>query len=1670
MVLEVRRRTPNGKVDRKALPDPAAPGAEREFRPPSSELERQIAAIWKRLLGVERVGYHDNFFDLGAHSLLMVRAFQELRGLVGDRIGLLELFRYPSIAALVEHLEPRTGARQRVEPAGLRAEARRAALDGAREGIAVIGMKGRFPRAADVEEFWSNLCEGVEAVTFFSDTELLARGIPPALLHDPSYVKADAVLEGADLFDAAFFGYSPREARIMDPQQRLFLECAWGALEDAGYDPDRFAGAIGVFAGVSANRYWLNLFSNAELTAGENAYLTMVGNDKDFLPTRVSYKLNLKGPSLNVQTACSTSMVAVHLACQSLLGGECDMALAGGVSVNAQQGIGYLYTEGGIASPDGHCRAFDVDARGTIGGNGLAVVVLKRLSAAVADGDAIRAVIRGSAVNNDGSDKVGYTAPSISGQAAVIAEAQLVAGVEPDWIDYVEAHGTGTEVGDPIEIAALIEAFRRRTNKAGYCAIGSVKTNIGHLDAAAGVTGLVKAVLALEHAQIPPSLNYERPNPRIDFARSPFYVNTRLAPWPASEGHRRLAAVSSFGLGGTNAHAILEEAPEAAPSGASRPFQLLVLSAKTPTGLETATDNLVKALERHPDLPLADVAFTLQTGRARFACRRALVCRDLDDARRVLAARDPERVLSQVRDAGPGRLVFMFPGSGTQYPGMGLGLYQAEPVYRHAVDECLDLFAPLLEVPLWPLLYPGEPAGDGSDPLRRTASAQAALFVTEYALAKLWISWGVQPGAMIGHSLGEYVAAHLAGVMSLPDAVALVALRGRLLAGLPTGAMLSVPLPESAILPGLGSELAIAALNGPLLSVLSGPVAAIETAQEAFAAQGLEVRRLYLDTAFHSPMVEPVLPAFRDFVRRLDLRPPQIPFVSSTTGVWIRDEEATDPEYWVRHLRQTVRFGEGLALLLAEPGTVLLEVGPGRTLSTLVRRHPARDAGHEVLSLLRSRGEAAPDLEHTLDALARLWLLGVDVDGVGFHAAERRRRVALPSYPFEGRRFWLEARRPEASLAAAAGKRLDPADWFYTPSWRPSPAPAPAAEGNPARWLVLTDGSELGTALAAGLRSRGHEVVTAAAGARFARLVPGAYSVDPSRPEDYVSLLTDLCGDGGSLGHVLHLWSAGPAEPAETPEAVLEAQHRGFLSLVFLGQALEKNRITEPVHINVVSAGLQQVDPAEPSRPEAAPLLAACLVLPQEYPNIACRSIDLGLPRGSAAGGAERVLAEILAGAPDLAVAYRRGCRHVRSLDPLRLDRTGPAPVLRQGGVYWVTGGLGRVGRSVAGYLAREVGARLVLSGRWPLPPREEWQDWRRAHGEVDPASRRIRAIIELEELGAEVLACTADVADEAQVRAVVELAERRFGRLDGVVHAAGVVGEKAHRSVGETGIEEVGWHFRPKVLGTLALSRVLEERDLDFCLLVSSLSTVLGGVGLGAYAAANLFLNAFAGRMSCQGRFPWMSLVSDAWQPERDGEAEMGAGASLAGLAMTSEEGAAAFGRALWMIGSPQVVVSTNSLDRRMAQWLQAEPEPDQERPAEVGGADLRPDLPNPYVAPRDEMETGVAEIWRQLLGLDRVGVHDSFFALGGDSLLATRLASGLRRRFQTEIPLRVLFDKPTIAGQATMVSVQAAAGGRGAPAVIERRSRNILEQLQDLEDMADDPADRELLNRESL
>jgi acyl transferase domain-containing protein/thioesterase domain-containing protein/acyl carrier protein len=1318
---------------------------------------------------------------------------------------------------------------------------------GNESAIAIVGMSGRFPGAPTLAEFWQNLKNGVESIRTLTDAELLAAGVSQEELSNEDYVKRGAILENIDLFDAAFFGFSKKDAAIMDPQHRIFLECAWEAFENAGHAPQNFEGSIGVYAGSGMNSYMIhNLLTNHKLVQGAGLFLIrQTGNDKDVLATRVSYELDLRGPSINVQTACSTSLVAVHLACQSLLNQECDMALAGGVTIEFPHGRGYVYREGEILSRDGHCRAFDADSTGTVFSSGAGVVVLRRLEDAIADHDTIHAVILGSAINNDGARKAGFLAPSVDGQAEVITEALHVSGVEPGDIAYVETHGTGTKVGDPIEIKALMQVYRQPGLARSSCAIGSLKTNIGHLDTAAGVAGLIKTVLALKHRQIPPSLHFNKENPLIDFASGPFNVNAKLSEWKPRNGTRR-AAITSLGIGGTNAHLVLEEAPpiaEEKEQHGQKPYQLLVMSAKTSSALDQMSRNLGDYLRENPEANLKDIAYTCQVGRKAMAFRRAVVAATSEEATTLLDNLESNRMLTgQAPPKAPG-IVFMFSGQGSQHIQMGRQLYETELTFRAQFDLCAERLAPELGLDLRTLLFQSEQeSAAAAEKLARTCFTQPALFSIEFAMSKWWMEHGVHPAAMIGHSIGEYVAACLAGVFSLEDALRLTAIRGRLMDQMPRGSMLAVSAkPELLSIP---QDLSLAAVNGPEQCVVSGPSETIQEYAKNLEHDGILCHVLHTSHAFHSAMMDPILESFAAEMAKVTRYAPKLPYISNLTGTWITPEEATSPEYWAKHLRNAVQFSSGMSELFLEPSLVFLEIGPGQVLTSLARRHPGRPKSSRVFSSMRHPQEKVSDAAVLLNATGQLWIAGCSIDWNALHDGDRPRRIPVPTYPFERQRYWIEpstvsaaARTTSAAAVTSSEEVVSAESWFHHRVWKQVPLGS-STETDKTCWLIFIDEAGLGAEISSQLKAAGQEVVQVAMGTKYQRTGPGKYLIRPNVRDDYDHLLGNVDEREQLPTKILHLWPVMKAD--QKLDRTLDSS---FYSLLYLAQALGDQGL-EKVDITSVSNGLQSLSGEKVNVPARAVSFGPVRVIPKEFPAISCRSVDVDWKLGNMKTVARQLIVECSSPAVSTCVLWRQSERWVESFEPTSVRPRTMGSRLKNRGVYWITGGMGGIGLVIAEHLARTVHARLVLIGRRPLPPASEWDDLLKQAEKAGSAHDTIRKIRQIESLGGEVLTLAADVTDPKQMKDAFELAQKRFGQLNGVIHAAGLIEDGPLQIKSKESADRV---LAPKVQGTLVLQDLLRSSDLDFWLLFSSVSAITPPPGQIDYAAANAFLDAFA-------------------------------------------------------------------------------------------------------------------------------------------------------------------------------------------------------------------------------
>ncbi len=1501
------------------------------------QVREQLVAIWSEVLEIapDRIPLDRNFFTLGGDSIRLMQVMDRVNSMLGtgssdEGLPLTDFFSYATIRELTERVTANARA-----PAPT-SEGAHAPRPGA---IAVIGMAGRFPGAADLYTFWKNLRAGAETLQFFSAAQLMEGGATAEELADPRYVRCAGLVDDVQCLDAEYFGLTAVEAALLAPEQRLLLECAQEALDEAGYGLRWRGERVGVFAGFGLSTYLLdNLVANSRALESASGMRVLLSNTSP--ATRISYLLNLTGPSITLDTACSSSLVAVHQACRSILNGECDMALAGGSTVRRFGPRGYRAEEGGIFSPDGHCRPFDRQAQGTVATSGAGMVLLKPLDAALADRDSIHAVILGTAINNDGNTKVGYTAPSVTGQAAAIRSACAMAGVDPRSLQYVETHGTATALGDMIEIAALNDVFGS-SGAPARCALGTLKANVGHLEAAAGVASLMKASLALQHREIPPAIHFHDPNPQIDFERTPFYLNPELQAWAASDVPRR-AGVSSFGIGGTNAHVVLQEAPRRETAGGHRDSQLLVLSARSRSALQASSLRLVARLAAEPPLQLEDVAYSLQVGRAAQTVRRFCVCDSTAEAVRLLEADDGPDALQELSVADGVPVVFVFPGGNAWDPRVGRGIYDSEPVFREHIDQCAQLLQPLLQADVREILFAADPLGGE----RRTAAAlsrneagQALLFAVEYSLAQLWQSWGVVPSIVIGHDVGEFAAACLTGVLTPGEALALVCARG-------------------------------------------------------------------------------CLTEFTALLEHLPAREANIPFAASLTGRLLDRGTQLASDYWLGHFRPTLGPAPGLGPLMQGSRKVFLEVGPAAEPIARMRETGAARR-HIVIPSCRDPAAGDKDSAALMRAVGRLWLAGATIDWSQFNARNACRRVALPSYPFERRKHWIDREEPRAARTPVVAPGIESAhrvpersrpisDWFYVPVWKQRPARVNHGAQAQGTCVLFDDGAAVGEALMQGLARRFSKVVRVRAGDAYEEGACG-FSLNPVEFSHYARLMATLAERQTPIDSIVHAWLGGaPAQRNSTGGSELAA---GFYSSIYLCQALEEYHHGRPISLTMLTNEAHVILGEERGSPHAAMLSACARVISREFPNIACRSIDVSLQTRSPQEVAkliDAVVSEACGRSSEPVLAYRGSCCFVPAYEPLAPVTGGfSSPLPRSGGTYLISGGLGGIGLTLAELLGRSCAARIVLTSRAEFPPRTQW-DRLLAEDPKSVLGERIRKVRAIEAHGAQVFIVQADVCDPGQVRAALARTLERFGALNGVIHAAGVPAAGVIALKSYAMAQQV---MAPKVEGTLNLLAAVSAMDLDFFICCSSIAAILAPPGQVDYCAANAFQDAVSHMHDRLGRTRFISINWDGWS-------EVGMALSTSVPApggaldhgLSCAEGCEVF-RMILQDPRPQWIISTRGLKETAAGAL---PEP-------------------PRTAPRPQSSTmteeeALADIWQDLLGVAEPGINDDFFALGGDSLLAIQLSAQLERRFGASVPIRQLLRTPTIASLAKLLRTGAA------------------------------------------
>ena len=1503
--------------------------------------------------------------------------------------------------------------------------------------IAVIGMSCRFPGAKNVSEFWDNLAKGKESIRRLTDQEILDSGVESSYLHNSSYVKASPVLDDPGLFDASFFGFSSGEALKLDPQHRILLTCAYEALENAGYDPGKFNGRIGVYTGSAMNTYLLN---TRLYESFHDEYIpTLIGNDKDFLSTRISYKLNLKGPSLNVQTACSTSLVAVHLACQSLLIEESDMAIAGAVSVRVPHYAGYVYDGGGIVSPDGHVRAFDAKANGTVFGSGAGIIVLKRLYDALKDHDNILAVIKGSAINNDGFEKAAYTAPGIKSQEDVVVDAISNSGITAEDISYIEAHGSGTPVGDPIEITALSKAFRKYTNKKNFCAIGSVKTNIGHLDAAAGIAGIIKTVLALQERKIPASINFEEANREINFSDTPFYVNSFLREWKSND--KRIAGVMSTGMGGTNAHIIIEEAPEIRKKFQPESPALLLLSAKDDSVLENQTGRFLNYLMDNSNLNLRDAAYTLQCGRKEFEHRKFLIAEDRLRAIEILKQNNSKNVfMGKILSSSRRPVIFLFPGLGDHYVGMGYNLYREVKVFKDEVDKCAEILHKYLDCDIRDILYPmnfGKKSPDGGIDLKKmlagrntnaedpnsiklnlTLFAQPALFTIEYALAKLWIHLGIVPEAIAGHSMGEYVAACLSGVLSLEDALKLIAKRAKLVNDLPPGGMLAVILPEKEILPLLDEKLSISLINSPELCVVAGAEESINKFEKVLSRRDILYRRVQNAHAFHSKMMDPIFDKLVDEIKQVKLNYPQIPFISNVTGDWITDSDAINPHYWAKHTTSTSRFSDALEKVWQVENCILIEAGPGNTLSVLAQQHPGKSRSNTsaVFPSLRPEYQNQSDQNYLLKCIGKLWLNGVSIKWEGLYEEDNLPgRIPLPTYPFQEKNYWLKSKLPNRDIQKKSKlKEFD--SWFYVPGWERSDFRFDyqnTIETNEKKlWLIFLDINGLGLRLQELLKNNNQEVITVDLNDSFRKDNAGNYSLDYRIQEHYESMFSEIKSINPDSLNIIHLGSFSDQDNSWFDYEEETLQFLGFYSLVYISKALGKLNYSIPVNIEVISSHIHQVIGTEELTPAKALILGPCGVIPKEFSNIKCFNIDL-LFKESIPLNKElqvKLLSEFDKKNTSSLIAYRGKFRWIKKYDNISLanrnTRSAGGDRIKKHGVYLITGGTGGIGLTLAKYLAEEYQAKLVLTQKSEIPDKAKWQQVIEGDPKNEALSQKLRKLRELENLGAEVIVLQAQMSDVESMKKAIFETENLFGRINGIIHCAGIVRAGMIQAKQINDIKNV---LAPKVKGTLVLYELIKNKNPDFFILCSSITAVTTPFAEIDYSAANSFLDVFSHYLNKKNKFFTLSINWPGWK-------ETGQLVNLKTQkgtyfwkqealrnAISSHDGLEAFKLG---IGSDysQLIISPRPLKSY------------RNYPAQFNGSQSKNQeesvTPDPDI---DSESEKLSIIWKDILGVKEIKKDDNFFELGGHSLLAIQLISAVRKTFKVDLTLEDVFNAVT-------------------------------------------------------
>jgi phthiocerol/phenolphthiocerol synthesis type-I polyketide synthase E len=1444
--------------------------------------------------------------------------------------------------------------------------------------IAIIGISCKFSKSENPNEFWENLKEGNQMIQFYSDEELAKLGVDKSTIDNPAYIKRKSTIQNSDSFDYPFFSYTKDEANLMDPQIRILHQQVWSAIEDAGYNASAYKDKIGMYMTAEDNFNWIAHSFISENKNVDPFYLSFI-NNKNFISSLISYNLNLKGPSIAVDTACSSSLMTIHLASKSLLLRECSLAVAGGINLNTKVTKGHFYHEGGIGSKDGYCRTFDSESSGTTGAEGSGVVVLKRLEEAIRDRDNIYAVIRSSAVNNDGR-KIGYTAPSVKGQAECIKMAHRMANVPYNTISYIEAHGTGTKLGDPIEIEALNQAFNYDTTH--QCAVGSLKSNIGHSGNAAGVGGLIKATLSLKNKMIPGVSNYKTPNPEINFKGGPFFVNAQLTKWESKNNLPLRAGVSSFGIGGTNVHMILEEFEKTEKQSASRPFQLITYSAKNENSLINYKEKLKNFVENQP-FQLADLAYTLKTGRAEFAYKSVIVAKDKEELGSKL--QDSNLAIDVQKEKKD--LVFMFSGQGTQYFKMGKDLYDHEPEFKKIIDEGFQILHKNTGQDFAQILGYRSNETIDENRINETQYTQPLLFLIEYALASVLLKWGIKPHNMIGHSLGEYTAACIAEVFSFEDALKLIAKRAQLMSGVEKGSMVAIDASIDTIAGLLNTNLSIAAINSPTSCVVSGTKNDIENFIQILTLQDISCSQLKTSHAFHSGMMDVILDKYEQELDTIQFSNPKLQYISNLTGKQILDTEATSSKYWVRHLRETVNFRDGIDFVLQKPNVVFIEIGPGKTLLSLSRQNQKYANTHVAIELLRRFNESTDDNEKFTTAIGKIWSNGIKIDWNEYYATEERNRISAPTYSFDGYKldFLVD---PFQKIASGLSDYKPFDQWFYMPNWKKAVlAKSKDQDTKSKQFLIFSDDNNVSNLLESQLTTQGNSVIKVIKSDDFERVNGELFQLNPGKEHNFTAFFKELERNNTPIDQIIFNWNF-EGEDQEAMLSVFNTFNALCKSLINYNPDFKKK-------ITLLSGLNHEILGDEKSNIALIASMKQLYVCSQENPNLFSCSIDINQEINDPEIIA-KVIEDLQYNYTDTTIAFRNGNRWTQFYDNVNLEVKEENKYLKTDKTYLITGGLGKVGKILSTHLSDTYNAKIILTGRSSIPPEDLWDNVLSDSGTNAKVVAAIKALKELKKTNKQVYYYTGDVSDYSTFSKVVEKIEADHGQISGVIHAAGNIENSTFKSVENLSQEIAVKQFLPKVQGTLNINAIFEHRSLDFVWITSSLASVLGGLNYGVYAVSNGFIDAFvnSGRRELKN---WFYVNLDGLSEERIDDKKL----------------VEVFERTFSLQDSAQLIVSArdpNSFKLKHGIDSVEDQTIDNERTVD------RNVLSVSYQEPETETEQNLCEMIQLFFGYQKVGVLDDFFEMGADSLKAMTLLKRINKTFSVEMNIQDFYSNPNI------------------------------------------------------